>query len=160
MKNLGKKNINMESKFKVSFEVEIKFDENEITEQEAIQEITFSMYFPCEDTDNVTIVQQTVVENQKEAKKPFVWLTITGEHNAQKFTEITGIGPDHGNGEDFDFHDIDLSEDPAQVMRALAEVGRGAFISPTKMSQNEGNNQIHLPQAWGKMDVHNHHLPG
>jgi hypothetical protein len=120
----------MKSKFKVSFEVEIEFDETEMSEQSAMAEIVSAMYFPCDDTDNVTIIEQAVIGmpgNPEEAKKPFVWLTITGEHNAQKFTEITGIGPDHGNGEDFDFHDIDLSEDPAQVMRALAEVGRGDF---------------------------------
>lgn len=82
---------------------------------------------PIDVTDNVTIIEQRVIEVPTEADKPFVWLTITGEDNARKFTEITGIGPDHDNGEDFDFHDIDLTEDPAQVMRALAEVGRGNF---------------------------------
>ncbi len=62
VKNLGNNTINMKSKFKVSFEVEIEFDETEMTEQEAINEITSNMYFPCEDTDCVAIVQQTRIK--------------------------------------------------------------------------------------------------
>ena len=44
-------------KFTVSFEVEIGFDD-EIDPREAVNEITESMYFPCEDTYNVSIVEQ------------------------------------------------------------------------------------------------------
>ncbi len=48
----------MKSKFTVSFEVEIEFDQTYMTTEQAISEITESMYFPCEDTDNVAIVEQ------------------------------------------------------------------------------------------------------
>ena len=48
----------MKSKFTVSFEIEIEFDQTDMTTEQAISEITESMHFPCEDTDNVAIVEQ------------------------------------------------------------------------------------------------------
>lgn len=52
----------MKCKLRVSFEVEIEFDETEISVKEAIEEVTDNMYFPCEDTDNVTIIEHVVTE--------------------------------------------------------------------------------------------------
>lgn len=51
-----------ESKFIVSFEVKIKFDEHEMTEQEAIEKMKWEVYFPCEDQDDVFIIEQKVIE--------------------------------------------------------------------------------------------------
>lgn len=48
----------MKAKFTVSFEPAIEFDQTDMTTEQAISEITESMYFPCEDTDNVVIVEQ------------------------------------------------------------------------------------------------------
>ena len=51
--------------------VEIEFEENQISEKEAVAEVTDEMYFPCEDTENISIISQSVVgqEDMKEACK-------------------------------------------------------------------------------------------
>jgi len=51
----------MKAKFTVSFEVEIEFDPTDMTTKQAVSEITESMHFPCEDTDNVVITQQSIM---------------------------------------------------------------------------------------------------
>lgn len=78
----------MKSKFRVSFDVEIEFDENEMTEQEAILKITDSMHFPCEDTDDVTIIEQSITE------RPY---------GPEEFQIPPGCGKDNYFGESADF---------------------------------------------------------
>lgn len=64
----------MRHKFTVQFSVEIEFDSTEMTIEQAVNEITESMHFPCEDTDNVTIMEQCVTQEtgeiQPEPKNP------------------------------------------------------------------------------------------
>lgn len=52
------------AKIKVEFEIEIEFHD-EISKELAIEEVTSNMYFPCEDTDNVSILMQVVAESRE-----------------------------------------------------------------------------------------------
>lgn len=64
----------MRHKFTVQFSVEIEFDPTDMTIEQAVSEITESMHFPCEDTDNVTIIGQCVI-----SEEPQKTMTVDGK---------------------------------------------------------------------------------
>lgn len=64
----------MRHKFTVKFEVEIDFDSNDMTIEQAVSEVTESMHFPCEDTENVDIIEHRVV-----TEEPQKTMTVDGK---------------------------------------------------------------------------------
>lgn len=123
----------MKSVFKVLFEVEIEFDETEISEQSAMAEVISDMYFPCEDTDSVTIIRQTVIATTKnEAKKPFVRLTISNWRANKKFQEATNLHPTHQFDGFFDYDDLDMHDDMATVIRTLGQLDSSSYYFTTE----------------------------
>lgn len=119
----------MRHKFTVKFEVEIDFDSTDMTIEQAVSEVTESMHFPCEDTENVDIIEHRIVTGKAEsadAKKPFVHLTIDGHRNNEAFKAATGLLPDNAES-DFDttyfrYDDIDIADNLPEVVRALGGI--------------------------------------
>ena len=75
----------MRHKFTVKFEVEIEFDPTDMTIEQAVSEITESMHFPCEDKDNVTIIEQCAI--CEEPKNPGKYRILEVGETIQEWDE-------------------------------------------------------------------------